>query len=100
MGGNPIFKHFSKQTSFSVSVILLQENAEVLKTNKKIFEILLGASQNRAHCVVALTCAFELACPHAFPRSCAFGAVRSLTAGLSAVTGEEDLSLVYPAVML
>ncbi len=36
MGGNPIFKHFSKQTSFSMSVILLQENAEVLKTNKKI----------------------------------------------------------------
>ncbi len=36
VGGNPIFKHFSKQTSFSVSVILLQENAEVLKTNKKI----------------------------------------------------------------
>ncbi len=100
MGGNPIFKNIFKQTKFRSERNTFARECCSFENKSEIFEILLGAPQNRAHCVVTLTCAFELACPHAFPRSCAFGAVRSLTAGLSAVTGEEDLSLVYPAVML
>lgn len=48
---------------------------------------------------VVLTCAFELTSPHAFSRSSTLGAVRSLTAGLCAVAGQEYLSLVDPTVM-
>lgn len=47
----------------------------------------------------ARTCAFELASPHAFSRGSTLGAVRGLTAGLGAVAGQEDLSLVDPTVM-
>lgn len=45
------------------------------------------------------TRALELARPHALPRSGTLGAVRRLAAGLSAVAGQEDLSLVDPAVV-
>lgn len=49
--------------------------------------------------LIASTCTLKLASPHAFSRSGALGAIGSLTAGLSAVAGEEDLSLVDPAVV-
>lgn len=48
---------------------------------------------------VASTCALKLASPHAFSRSSALGAIGGFTAGLRAVAGEEDLSLVDPAVV-
>lgn len=48
---------------------------------------------------ISSTCALELASPHAFSRGRTLGAVGGLAAGLSAVTGQEDLSLVDPAVM-
>lgn len=45
------------------------------------------------------TCALELARPHALSRCSTLGAVRRLTAGLGAVTRQEDLPLVDPAVV-
>lgn len=47
-----------------------------------------------------LTCALELPRPHAFSGGSALRAIGGLAAGLSAVAGQEDLSLVDPTVML
>lgn len=65
-----------------------------MKQNEWIFTI-----SSRFFNTIAHTCALELASPHAFSRGSALGAVRGLTAGLSAVAGEEDLSLVDSTVM-
>lgn len=46
------------------------------------------------------TCPLKLSSPHAFSGGGALGAVGGLAAGLGAVAGEEDLSLVDPAVVL
>lgn len=46
------------------------------------------------------TCALKLPSPHALSGGGALGAVGGLAAGLGAVAGEEDLSLVDPAVVL
>ncbi len=70
---NPIFKIFSSNTKFRSERNTFARECCSFENKSEIFEILLGAPQNRAHCVVTLTCAFELACPHAFPEAVHLG---------------------------
>lgn len=78
-------------------------SSHLKQNNGHIFISAENLNSEEIHVVImnnGKTCALKLARPHALSRCSTLGTIRCLTTGLSAVTRQEDLSLVDAAVML